>query len=773
MITIKRTIAILLLFGVLHGKAQNSFYYYHARKIPFTVDTKSFLIESYAINDTTALKDLLGGDVTIKQFGIVSDRYNLVNLYDKPITTPMSVAVVLLNNDLNEADYWAYIKNLQSSPKVEYISSGLLNTHSENTNISDIFYVKIQENQDISMLKAVAEKTFTTILGQDRYMPRWYILSCNKSSMSNAIDMAKYFYETGYFTAAEPNFVGNMESSCPSDPDFGQQWYLNNEGNTGSSTWANGYDINACAAWMVTTGSSNITIGNVDASITPNHPDFSSNITLWNVDDNTATNPLTNNNSPSHATECVGLMVAQQNNGIGVAGIAPGCNLLAVSINWNGATQAGELAAGIEYAYPRSDVINCSWLYPSTVEMIDDALTDALSSGRNFNGTALGTVVVFASGNYTLGSSDAPLQYPANDASSTATTYLPDILTVGAVSNICSSKQWFNQNANLHRSYSCDDGRKFTSCSGDGLDIVAPGVSIYSTQDQVSSSPSAGAYGRGEGTSYAAPQVSATAALILSLYPCLTEYQVGQFIDEAATKINTSSNAYTYGITSANPFGLWTENVGYGMLNATASLNPVVNFSYLQHDDVTDIEKKYSLNFIRSGYNVTSTIPIGYYTIDNTANVEIKATQYITFEPGFSTVLGAVMYAHIATFSNDCNNWVPTYDKAPPADILTAQVNEDSTSIVPDQITDMVISISPNPFKSSFNVSYQTMVDNEKVSVNVYDLTGRLIYEQSMSESMGYHTITVPVNSSASIYIVKACLNGNCITQKLVKYAED
>ena len=67
-------------------------------------------------------------------------------------------------------------------------------------------------------------------------------------------------------------------------------------------------------------------------------------------------------------------------------------------------------------------------------------------------------------------------------------------------------------------------------------------------------------YATQDGTSFAAPQVSAVAALILSVNPNLTAQQVRNIIESTAQKVG----GYAYTNTSGRPNGTWDDEMGYG-----------------------------------------------------------------------------------------------------------------------------------------------------------------------------------------------------------------
>ena len=180
-----------------------------------------------------------------------------------------------------------------------------------------------------------------------------------------------------------------------------------------------------------------------------------------------------------------------------------------------------------------ADVINNSYSAPSK-ESIDNAIIYAQNEGRG----GKGCVVVCSSGN-TLGL----LVYPANSEVS-------DVLAVGAIDRMGKRAVW-------NPLQSSGYGRE--------LDIVAPGSNIWTTTWT-------GGYGSESGTSFSAPQVSAVAALMLSVNPSLTQKQVVDIIEQTAQKVNRNT-PYTYASHPDRPNGEWNEEMGYGLVDAYAAIN--------------------------------------------------------------------------------------------------------------------------------------------------------------------------------------------------------
>ncbi|MGA4718515.1 S8 family serine peptidase [Fictibacillus nanhaiensis] len=174
-----------------------------------------------------------------------------------------------------------------------------------------------------------------------------------------------------------------------------------------------------------------------------------------------------------HGTHVAGIIGAQ-NNGIGALGVAPDSELYAVKVlNSEGFGGEGEIAAGIKWAIDnKMDIINMSLSSPRYSKVIENYINIAADKG---------IIVVAAAGN--SGTPDGlqnTIEYPAK---------LEKTIAVGAIDKF--------------------DKRGYFSSSGKELDVVAPGVDVYSTfwQDGKNS------YMVESGTSMAAPYVAGTLAV--------------------------------------------------------------------------------------------------------------------------------------------------------------------------------------------------------------------------------------------------------------------
>ena len=163
-----------------------------------------------------------------------------------------------------------------------------------------------------------------------------------------------YYSALGGVAYAEPDYTMAFEGSpvTPNDPDYSSQWSLT--------------AINAPNAWGVTTGNNNIIVAVIDTGIDYNQPDLVNN--LWhNTDGSVGWNFINNNNNPydynGHGTAVAGIIGAEGNNGIGVAGVDWHVQLMALEfMDGSGSGSTSNAAAAIYWAVEHgAKIINASW----------------------------------------------------------------------------------------------------------------------------------------------------------------------------------------------------------------------------------------------------------------------------------------------------------------------------------------------------------------------------------------------------------------------------
>ena len=489
---------LLFLTNICYSQTDN-FYFYKGKKVNIDINKELIYVE---LKNNVNVKNLLSEDkIPIEEF----KNGKLKNKFWK---------LIKISTDKKLKQYESIKNKLRKDQNIISISSVI--GKKIPISISGPFYIKLKTNNDYTLLEEIARRNSCQILRQVKYMPKWYALSTPKNAES--LNMANIFFETGYFEEIDPGFDLNFSTKCIDDPDFDQQWGLSN---------ANGIDIDACEAWEVTRGSSNITVAVLDLGIDLDHDEFADNLLANSFDAFTNSSPA--DEYDDHGTHVAGIIGANQNNNQ-VSGVAPLTSLMSISHPLQSGNDliSEQLATGMSWAWQNgADIINNSWgdqggaFYNDLQSaLLESAIDDALSSGRN----GLGCILVYASGNHS-----PAIDYPGS--------YTSDIICVGSIDQTGT--------------------RASSSGYGNELDLVAPGVDILSTIRNNGTDTFSG-------TSMAAPHVAGVAALVLSINPNLTQDEVRNIIESTCTKVGN----YNYTSTSERFNGTWDDEVGYGLVNA-------------------------------------------------------------------------------------------------------------------------------------------------------------------------------------------------------------
>ena len=142
---------------------------------------------------------------------------------------------------------------------------------------------------------------------------------------SNSINDLRYLFENEDIEAFYPLLKRQQEVRyIPNDPDFDEQWHLQNTGQTGGVT---GEDVNITSVWDSYNGTG-IVISVVDDGLDHEHPDIEANYNSTYSFDWCNNDPDPSPNSwDAHGTAAGGVAAAVGDNGIDVTGAAFGANL--------------------------------------------------------------------------------------------------------------------------------------------------------------------------------------------------------------------------------------------------------------------------------------------------------------------------------------------------------------------------------------------------------------------------------------------------------------
>ena len=385
------------------------------------------------------------------------------------------------------------------------------------------------QNPAAQLVGATANKRVAEIisrLGLDRI----FVLKIDAGAdIDSMVRQLRMLDEVEY---AEPNYLVKLGSVIPDDPNFSQQWALLNTGVYVDNFPATpNADIKADQAWDITLGSPDVIVAVADTGIDLTHPDLVRNIYTnpkeiagngidddhnGYIDDVHGFNVADQNGDVSdaqgHGTFMAGIIAAEMNNGIGIAGVCQskvmpvrfykryGPDPVQFSANVADAARAliYSIAAG-------ASIINASWttlLNPGEVPPEDSqALQDAVKATND-----AGVLLVCIAGNdgYDL---DFSKVYPGSYG-------LPNEIIVAA--SDYNDEIWhpvFNP---------------FVITTGFGphsVHLAAPGVSVLTTQGHgncflcTQDSDPNNWYSREDGSSISAALVSGVAALLKSKYP--------------------------------------------------------------------------------------------------------------------------------------------------------------------------------------------------------------------------------------------------------------
>jgi serine protease len=314
----------------------------------------------------------------------------------------------------------------------------------------------------------------------------------------------------------------------PNDLVTSQQWSLQK--------------IDAQGAWNYSRGNTSVKVAIIDNGINILHDDLNANI--WvnpgeipnnNLDDDLngfiddvngydvadmdsdPRPPLSATNSSPfiHGTHCAGIASAATDNNRGIASIGFKVKVIAVKAAKNNSTGESLVNAyeGLDYAISAgADIVSMSFGSPESSFTWQYLVNVA---------TIRGIVLVASAGNDNSSSPNYPAAYS-------------NVISVGATDQ--------------------QDHKATFSNYGNTIDVMAPGVGIYSTVIS--------GYGSLSGTSMSCPMVAGLAALIVSMNGTLTPAEITNYIKNGCVSISAVNPSYQ---------GM----LGAGRINAALTLQPL------------------------------------------------------------------------------------------------------------------------------------------------------------------------------------------------------
>lgn len=333
--------------------------------------------------------------------------------------------------------------------------------------------------------------------------------------------------------------------------------------------------IKAFDAWTIEKGDSTVVIGILDSGVDSNHPELLEQVAYnyndpingidddgdglvdnfagWDIADND--NNAIADNDP-HGTQVAGISSARVNNGEGMAGVGFRSKYLPIKIFTSENNRFSNGYEGIALAADLGcDVLNLSWGSPNSFSQFGQDVI-------NYAVLEKDVVIVAAAGN-----TDAQLDfYPAS---------FDNVISVSATDVL--------------------DQKTFFATYSYHVDMVAPGIDIYSTNNN-------GSYISGtQGTSFSSPMVAGAAAMLRAKFPNLSAPQIMEKLRV------TSDDIYDVGSNSS-----YEGLLGKGRLNMLEALTnnstPALRM----------IQMEYTNGINASAYR------------DDTLSIEIKIVNYLS-----------------------------------------------------------------------------------------------------------------------------------------------
>lgn len=375
----------------------------------------------------------------------------------------------------------------------------------------------------------------------------------------------------------EPNMVFTIQF-VPNDPYYGNQWALPK--------------IQADWAWNKTAGNSSIIVAVIDTGIDYNHPDLKNNYVALGY------NWVNNNGDPlddnGHGTHVSGIIAAELNNAIGVAGIAQVSIMAEKAFNSTGVGLETDLANAIIHAVLMgARILSNSWGSDSDSLLIHDAVQYAYANG---------VLVLAAAGNSNVNSKFYPAAYD-------------EVVAVAATDQL--------------------DNEATFSNWGSWIAVSAPGVQVFSTMPTYHVTLNDPPYSKNlsydylSGTSMACPQAAGVAALIWSRFPNATRNWVRGQLSFTADDLGEPGFDLIYGSGRVNARkaveqGPLQHDMFLFRYDAPTHVQPgdLVPFSVTVLNFGSNSESNVNMSLLVNGSTVDSTV-VGYLASDSFANVNL------------------------------------------------------------------------------------------------------------------------------------------------------
>ena len=333
------------------------------------------------------------------------------------------------------------------------------------------------------------------------------IMLKNKMKQEDVLEALKQNNVDTNIEYIQPDYEMKLSSE---DPNFNEQWSIYNWQTVQGSVYENIHaDVNVVPAWDISQGDG-VMVAVLDTGIDINHEDLKDNIWTntkemlsngiddvngWNfADDTNKVFDSANVSEEEHGTHIAGIISAEKDNNIGIAGVAPKAKVMSLKVFSNGTAYTSDIIEAINYAESMGvKIANCSWGSSSG----NPALKETIENSS--------MLFVCAAGNSRVNIDVGPI-YPASWTSQ-------NIISVASM----------NKDVELS---------SFSNYGVNSVNVAAPGEEIISTLP-------GNTYGQKSGTSMAAGFVSGQAALIQSKNSGVNANEIKQMIMDNSDSLSS------------------------------------------------------------------------------------------------------------------------------------------------------------------------------------------------------------------------------------------
>jgi hypothetical protein len=466
------------------------------------------------------------------------------------------------------------IKTLGIQSEVQY-TAPLFSSNGETVAVIPEIVVRVKPNTPVEQLEIFCAKAGCTIKKQMEFTEQEYLLEVlgpDAEAVFVAVEKLGQAPEVEWAcpnTASQLKLCGQSMSDrvtsdgqleddeseqdassigvFPDDEYFPLQWHLHNTGQSGGTS---GADIRATKAWEMTTGEPNIVVAVFGTGVDTHHPDLVNNLVPGYdfLDDDDLPDPANDERLDAHDTLCAGLIAAEGNNRIGIAGVTWNCKIMPIRIGSASSWLRGSvIATAFRWAAAHgADILSNSWTGGTSTwpifhsGVLDITKTNGIGRGGN------GCVVVFCSGN-----DDGAIPYPVK---------YPEVIAVGATDD--NDLRWHYSNYGPELDLVAPSGCDGDWC-GDKATFWSTDQTGYEGYSVLNSDPNIQDYSEYfGGTSASCPIVAGVAALVLSVEPNLTSIEVQRILCRSAQDLGEAG---------------WDQYYGWGRVDARAAVEMVLN----------------------------------------------------------------------------------------------------------------------------------------------------------------------------------------------------